>query len=234
MKDSAPVGGLSILELPTLVTSLFDRAHRQLLPGAVGPVGLFVRYLRRKPGRGLSVIYHVDELGRPGRRTHSTPPGRSICLALTESALVGSHLRLDVAQVQQAVLDSLPSGVLSLSDAGLTVQAFPADAGLPALAASCDVAQNSPLFRALESAAQRQVGQPAWNLSSATAEPVRYKPASRCVIRYHLAFERPGTGGPTSGQLTLYGKVYADPHQAQAVFAVQQELYQEQLHDGKG
>src|SRR5260370_15489292 len=53
---------VSILELPNMVRLIFERAQRSLLPEASGPVGLFVRYLRRKPKRGLAVIYHADEL----------------------------------------------------------------------------------------------------------------------------------------------------------------------------
>ena len=234
MKGSAADGTLSILELPALVTLLFDRARRPLLPGAVEPVGLFVRYLRRKPGRGLAVIYHVDEVGPHKGRTRSTGPDRSISLTLDESSLAGAHLRLDAAMAHQAMLEAQPSGVLSLSNVGLTVQAFPADATLPALAASCDVTQNSPLFQELESAARRLLSNPAWHLISVTAEPVRYKPANRCVIRYHLMLDQPGMDMPGPKKLTLFGKVYANAHQARAVFALQQELYQQQLDDGKG
>src|SRR5690349_952191 len=117
MKSNPGESSLSILELPSIVTLLFERAHRPLLPGAAAPVGLFVRYLRRKPGRGLAVIYHVDERSRTGR-TRSTAPERSISLTLAESALAGAQIRLDAAAAQQGALEAQPSGVLSLSEAG--------------------------------------------------------------------------------------------------------------------
>src|SRR5438034_3591983 len=76
---------LSIVDLPNIVTLLYQRANRSLLPDAEKTPGLFVRYLRRKPARGLAVIYHVDELGR-ANKTHSNDPERSVSLTLDESA----------------------------------------------------------------------------------------------------------------------------------------------------
>src|SRR5437763_802361 len=142
---------LSILELPSIVTLLFERAHRPLLPGAQGPLGLFVRYLRRKPARGLAVIYSVDEVKRVGGRGNANDPNRSVSLTLDEKALDGPHIRFSAADAQQAPVEVQPSGVLRAEDLGLSVQAFPADSSLPALAASCDTAQGSPLFNALQS-----------------------------------------------------------------------------------
>src|SRR5260370_36923626 len=84
----------------------------------------------------------------------------------------------------------------------------PADDGLPTLAASCDTSERGPLFEALQAAAQAQLGNPDWRLVSASAEPVRYKPANRCVIRYHLILEHLNGEDPTLKNLTLFGKAY--------------------------
>jgi hypothetical protein len=229
---SQDVSSISILELPSIVTSLFARAQRSLLPGASGPVGLFVRYLRRKPGRGLAVIYHVDEERRSKGRSasqHASNPNRSVSLTLDEEALDGPQIRFSAAQAQQAAVEVQPSGVLRAQDLGISVQAFPADASLPALAASCDTSEHSPLFQALQTAVRTQLNDANWRLISASAEPVRYKPANRCVIRYHLTLER-ADGGPSARRsFTLFGKVYANPEQAESVQAMQEELYNEQV-----
>jgi hypothetical protein len=74
---------------------------------------------------------------------------------------------------------------------------------------------------------------PAWLLVVASAEPVRYKPASRCVIRYHLTLERQQDGIPIQKTLTIYGKVYADVEQARNVQATMQALYEEQINSGQ-
>ena len=223
---------LSIMELPSIVTHLFERAHRPLLPEARGPIGLFVRYLRRKPARGLAVIYHVDEVQRsgstPSQRAHANDAHRSVSLTFDEEALEGAHIRFSAAQAQQAPVEVEPSNVLRVQDLGISVQAFPADDGLPTLAASCDTSERGPLFEALQAAAQAQLGNPDWRLVSASAEPVRYKPANRCVIRYHLTLERRNGEAPTQRKLTLFGKVYADAEQAANVQALQQQLYDEQ------
>ncbi|QBD82190.1 hypothetical protein EPA93_41910 [Ktedonosporobacter rubrisoli] len=219
---------LSITDLPATLMQLFARAQRPLLSDEQGPVGLFIRYLRRKQDRGLAIIYSVDSL-QTARKHRTNDPNRSVSLTLDEAALDGVHIRFSTSQARQTRLDLLPSGVLHLPDLGLSAQAFPADSNLPALAASCDTARNGPLFAALQSAARVQLEDPAWRLISASASPVRYKPASRCVLRYHLQLERTtATSEPTRRTLTLFGKVYANPAQAHSTQTWQQQLYAEQ------
>lgn len=218
----------SIIDLPGIVVNLFDRAHRPLLPDPGKQAGLFVRYLRRKPARGLAVIYAVDELGR--RSTgHAHDPRRSVSLTLDEKVLDGVHIRFRVSEAQEAALEVQASGVLRAERLGMSVQAFPADDGLPALAASCDTSQEGPVFAALQEAARAQLDDDGWQLVAATAEAVRYKPASRCVVRYHLTLTHSKEQEQPPRQLILYGKVYADPQQARAVQALQQRLYDEQV-----
>jgi len=220
---------LSIMELPSILTLLFERAQRPLLAEANGPIGLFVRYLRRKPERGLAVIYSVDEIRTTGKATHTNDPDRSVSLTLDEQALNGAHILFSASQAKQAPLVVQPTGVLRVDDLGLSVQAFPADSSLPALATSCDTAKNGPLFQALAAAARLQLQDDAWQLIAASAEPVRYKPANRCVIRYRLHLEHSTTAAQKS--LTIFGKVYANPEQARSVQARIQQLYDEQHHE---
>ncbi len=107
------------------------------------------------------------------------------------------------------------------------MQAFPADDGLPKLAASFDLSREGPLFAPLQDAARTQLGDDGWQLIGAGVEAVRYKPASRCVVRYHLTLAQDSE--QNAQQMTLYGKVYADPRQARDVQALQQRLYDEQV-----
>ena len=225
MSQSSSKTGVSILDLPGIVTSLFERAHRPLLPGATQTTGLFVRYLRRKPARGLAVIYAVDEVGQH-KGGHTRDPRRSVSLTLDEQALDGATIRFSEEQTREAPLEMQVSGVLRADALGLSVQAFPADSGLPALAASCDIT-SSLVFEAIERAARTQLRDENWMLDEVTAEAVRYKPANRCVIRYHLALTH--SQRAEKRQLTLFGKVYTDPQQARDVQALQQRLYEEQL-----
>jgi len=233
MSQNTSNTNVSILELPGIVMLIFERAQRSLLPEARGPVGLFVRYLRRKPKRGLAVIYHVDDL-RPSGGTpalqHASDPKRSVSLTLNEGALDGPQIRFSGAQVRQSAVEVEPSGVLSVPELGISVQAFPADASLPALAASCNTSEHGPMFQALQAAARVQLHDTSWRLISASAEPVRYKPANRCVIRYRLVLERNDGDSPVRKNFTFFGKVYADPEQAEGVQAMQQELYDEQVN----
>src|SRR5579863_4338955 len=183
MSNTSTETNLSIINLPHVVHNLFERAHRPLLPAAQGQIGLFVRYLRRKPGRGLAVIYTVDELNS-AREMRSNDPHRSVSLTVDEMALNGASIVFTMTQAEEAALDVQPSGVLRANELGLSVQAFPADNGLPNLAASCDVTPHSPVFDALEKAAHTRWQDSSWKLVHAQSAPVRYKPANRCVIRY--------------------------------------------------
>ncbi len=227
--NNYPVGtGVSIVDLPGIVAGLFARARRPLSGGPDKQVGLFVRYLRRKPARGLAVIYALDELGRRSAG-HAHDPHRSVSLTLDEKALDGAHIRFREGEAQEAALEVQASGVLRAEELGLSVQAFPADDGLPELATSFDTRRGVPVFTALQKAADTQLGHADWQLVEATAEAVRYKPASRCVVRYHLTLTHSNEHGELPRRMTLYGKVYADPQQARDVQALQQRLYDEQV-----
>jgi hypothetical protein len=221
---------LSIMDLPTVLTQLFERAQRPLLPDIQGTPGLFVRYLRRKPGRGLAVIYTVDEINTP-HKARVNDPNRAVSLTLDEQALNGAQILFNAQQTHQAPLEIMSMGVLHIQSLGIAVQKFPADASLSALAASCDTTPQSDLFNALQMAAQEQLQDKAWQLIAARSEPVRYKPANRCVIRYRLQLSHSTTAEQKT--LTIFGKVYAAAAQAQQVQSLQQQLYEEQSLRGE-
>jgi hypothetical protein len=219
---------VAITDLPSILINLFERGQYPLLPESQGPLGLFVRYLRRKPQRGLAIIYAVDET-HPARHGRTSNPTRSVSLTIDEEALEGARIRFNQTRIPQAQLDILPSGVLHLPELYLFAQKFPADAHLTTLAACCDTTPQGPLFLALQEAAQKQLQDASWQLRSAQAIPVRYKPANRCVIRYDLQLEHTTDTRPKF--LRLFGKTYADPEAARHTQRLQQQLYQEQLQD---
>ncbi len=228
MSQDDVYASLSIMSISTVVTSLFEKVGHSLAVDARTPATLFVRYLRRKPGRGLAIIYDINRVRlNPKKRVHDL--NSSLSLTLDEQVLEGSRIRFTQTQAQNADVVLQPSGVLRAEALGLSVQAFPADDSLPALASSCDVTAQSTLLQDLQAAAWRQLGNQEWKLVSAAVIPVRYKPASRCVLRYILTLERPTSVSPERKSITIFGKVYADRQQAHAVQLLQQQLYQEQL-----
>jgi len=190
----------SLRGLSSIVVELLERAPEPLRPGIEGRVGLFPRYVRRKPGRGLAIIYNASALNS-SRRGRRTTPERWVTLTLGERSF--------------------------------SVQIFPADDRLPTLAACCDPAPDSPLFAALEAAARVQLGDPAWRLVAATAEPVRYKPGSRCVIRYAVRLANAMSEGAPQRELALFGKLYSDPDRARTIQATMRQLYAEQAEAGE-
>jgi len=220
-----PVTDLSptIMDLPSIVLLLYERIQQPLQENGQ-PANLFVRYLRRKAERGLAVIYAVG--AQHASKTEQHRPQRTVSLTLDEQALDGARIRFSRSAIEQASLTLLPSGVLEATTLGLSVQAFPADNHLPALATSCDTSPQGPLFNVLQEMARVQLQDQRWNLQSARAEPVRYKPANRCVIRYRLNLRHPEQDEERA--LTLFGKVYAKPTQALTVQQLQQQLYAEQ------
>ena len=220
---------LSITDLPLVITQLFERAQQPLSPDTQRQPRLFVRYLRRKSGRGLAVIYTVNQINGV-HKAGVNDPSLTVSLTLDEQALSGTHIRFNAEQISQAPLEISPAGVLHIPELGLATQKFPADASLPALAASCDTTFHSPLWQALQRAAQVQLHDEGWQLILARADPVRYKPASRCVIRYHLQLEHTQSGQLKQKTLMIFGKVYADPEKAGRVQSLQQQLYEEQTN----
>ncbi len=116
---------------------------------------------------------------------------------------------------------------------GLTAEVFPADRGLPGLCECCAPASGGALFRALEQAAQGQPGGSGWKLVSAQAEPVRYKPHSRCVIRYRLLLERAAPEAVFKRDVVVFGKIYSDLEQARKVQDQMVLLYEEQAREGQ-
>jgi Phosphotransferase enzyme family len=149
-----------------------------------------LRYLRRKPGRGLVAVFGPGESG-------------------------------DIYTVtvdERSLLEGLDGSGLS----GSTVQAFPVDPKLPHLDAVMAPSEHADLAAALESTARKVHDVPPdWQLLDVVAEPVRYKPGDRCVLRYRLRFGTPGPGpglgsGATASTHTLIAKLYQEPGEAQA------------------
>lgn len=217
---------LTIQELPLVVRDLFALAHHEPLPDAARPWGLFVRYLRRKPGRGLAIIYDASEI--LPRHQRAAAVHRAISLTIDDQALSGSTIRITPEQARNAPLEQHSAGILQSTELGLALQAFPADSSLSKLADCCDTSASSPLLTSLQDAARLLLGDDGWQLVAARAVPVRYKPASRCVIRYDLTLTQP-QGSEQPRALSIFGKVYANPGQARTVQALAQQLYAEQL-----
>jgi hypothetical protein len=134
-----------------------------------------LRYLRRKPGRGLVAVF-----GSGGKDVYT------------------------VTVDERSLADATPRA---------TVQEFPADPKLPHLDVVMAPSEHRFLAGALESAARRIHDVPAdLPLLDVVAEPVRYKPGDRCVLRYRLRFGDPGSALTS----TLVAKLYRQPHEAQA------------------
>ena len=198
--DSRPI--TSIDKLPGLVAGIIERA------GAPAPGRLALRYLRRKPERGLVAVYAVPA---------GSPP--LVCLRVAESAMVAAGLRWGYEALMKADVTGTWPGVLRLSTVGLTLQAFPEDSDLPALAEIHAVETDGAAFLGIRDALREAMVDASFAPRSVSSEPLRYKPSDRCVLRF--------TAHP--GSETVVGKVYSDRAVAASVHDRIAELYQHEL-----
>jgi len=165
--------------------------------------GSHVRYVRRKPGKGLVVLCSVER-AQAGEDL--------LCLTLSEDGggLDGHAVRV--------LLDAAGRGGEVDAPARATVRLLPDDPGLPGLNDAWSPLPEDMVCRELEAMLAQDGTQ--WRIVAASAVPLRYKPASRCVIRYHLGLTR----GLETSDTTVYAKLFARPEQADAVDGILRRL----------
>ena len=181
----SPPTGPTRPDVTGVTTALDGYLARQGADGPRPPL----RYLRRKPGRGLVAVFGPGD--RDGIYT----------VTVDERSLAGTS--------DEAAVRSVPR-----------VRPFPVDPQLPHLDGVMAPSEHPSLAATLEAAARRVHDLPPDRLLlDVVAEPVRYKPGNRCVVRYRLVFGDPGvTGGTdtTTTTCTLVAKLYREQHEAQA------------------
>jgi hypothetical protein len=195
--------------------------------------GLCIRYLRRRPGRGLTVLC-AARARRAGAARAAAGPALPlwVTISIDEGALEGSRIRFGAPDIQHARPEEAVGGCVAMPSLGLAVEVFPADRRLSSLAASLSTDLRDPLVGQLELAARACLLDPAWHIRRARAEPVSYKPGSRCVIRYELELEKRSGERALRRELTMFGRVHDDPARARAVHAAAEQLYAAHGQDG--
>ena len=146
---------------------------------------------------------------RPPLRYLRNKPGRGLV------AVFGPG---DGGDIYTVTLDQRSDPALPADGARPTIQQFPVDPKLPHLDVVMSPATQPALAAALESTARRFSEVPVEaHLRGIVAEPVRYKPGDRCVLRYRLTFDDPRSEG-VSGTRTcrLVAKLYREEAEAQA------------------
>ena len=202
---------------PAAVTALLagllaDAPHPQQPPA--------LTYLRRKAGRGLVAVYGT-----------TSDQGRLYTVTVEEGALTGPAGDRASAGSEPHWLGAWP-GLVADPALGLAVQSFPTDRTLPALAAAMTPSTLAELWAALQAAGSAKLpGGAAWALHAAEAQPVRYKPGDRCVIRYQLVYQRPGPDGVDQAGASVIGKLYRESAQAAAAGALLRRLRRSTARD---
>ncbi|AHH99122.1 phosphotransferase [Kutzneria albida] len=184
----APSAGVAAEVLPAL-----HRVVGDLVAAHDGSARLRVTRLRRKPEQGLTVSYMA------------LPAGRLISASLPERAVSTPRTAALLADVCLPDLSGAWPAAVAVARIGLSVQQFPHDRALPGLRTA--LAPDDRLRGQLTAAARLVLADPSAHVESVRATPVRYKPGSRCVIRYQV---RVGAGR----ELVFFGKVYRDTDKA--------------------
>jgi hypothetical protein len=146
---------------------------------------------------------------RPPLRYLRNKPGRGLV------AVFGPD---DGGDIYTVTLDQRSDGAPPADGASPKIEQFPVDPKLPHLDAVMSPAAQPALAAALESTARRVAEVPAEaHLRGIAAEPVRYKPGDRCVLRYRLTFDDPGPEGEGGTRTCrIVAKLYREQAEAQA------------------
>jgi hypothetical protein len=148
-----------------------------------------LRYLRRKPGRGLVAVFGPNDVGD------------IYTVTVDERSLLQASD--DVASPFTPTIQEFP---VDPKLPHLDTVMSPSEHG------ALRVALESAARRFHEVPTS-------WQLSGVTASPVRYKPGDRCVLRYRLSFGEPGApehAGTATRTCTLVAKLYGEESEAQA------------------
>jgi glutathione synthase/RimK-type ligase-like ATP-grasp enzyme len=212
----------------SLVAKLDGEEQRRDGQSSTTPRDLRVTYLRRKPGRGLVVVYRPRPGGgllRPPREA----PAALVTVRLSEEAL--GLLPSSRPLPEPRELEGSWPGVVSWPCLGMDLQTFPADSGLLGLPDVVAPTSGSALADALAAACRTVSGEATLRVVSVQATPERYKPGSRCVVRYRVGVEAEvpegsstlapaattaATVGDGARHFTFFGKLYRDREAAVA------------------
>jgi hypothetical protein len=183
-------------------------------------------YLRRKPGRGLVAVYRLVPERGP-RRALAELPGTLVTVSVSEQTVSELRLWEPLASLDPAELEGSWPGTVRWPRIGMVLQAFPADVGLPELPAALAPSSDSSLAAALAAACRTVAGEPTLRVVSIQATPQRYKPGSRCVIRYRVRAASSGASSPPAEErdFSFFGKVYRDRTAAVAAHELAQRLW---------
>ncbi|WP_269858392.1 hypothetical protein [Streptomyces sp. RPT161] len=215
VRQAVPRGGPPLRQAVASPVAVLHGTVRDLVGALDRDAGaLRVASVRRKPGRGLTASYR-------------SAAGPLVTVRLAESALANSVAGAPLSSVDPADFHGRWPGVLHCPRIGLTLQSFPHDAELPALPVAC--ATDPPdgrLATALTAAARTVLADPRARVSAVRVHPVRYKPATRCVLRYHVRL----SGGD---ELVFFGKLYRDPADATAAHQLGERLWAAAEHSAR-
>jgi hypothetical protein len=148
-----------------------------------------LRYLRRKPGRGLVAVFGPDDLGDIYTVTVDERSLLEVPVGDATPAIPTVRQFPDDPQLPHLETVMTPSGHRFLADA------------------------------LESTARQEHDVPPDWRLLDVAVEPVRYKPGDRCVLRYRLRFGDPMAaegGDAVPRTCTVVAKLYQEVHEAQA------------------
>jgi len=185
--------------------TILQRALDDLSPRPVEVRDFEITYCKVKPWRDVSLALSVaSNHGRSGESCRQLVSG-SMFATIDDAR---THWQQELASVPDegevgSVERSRASAVL-VPEIATVLRLFPADSVLTGLEPATDLDG----MRTLLSASLPECRDEGWRIRDFEVEPVHYKPARLCTLRYALTLDHPEH--PETRQVHLFGKVYRD------------------------
>ncbi len=181
--------------------SVLQRALDDLSPRPGHVSDFEITYCKVKPWRDVSLALSVDSHAERTGVLHRQLVSGSMWASVDDAQ---THWRDELASESQAgARRGVRASAVFVPELATVLRLFPADSVLTGLAPATDLARMSALLS--EHLPECREG---WRLRDLDVEPVHYKPARLCTLRYGATLDRPGGG--ESRRVHLFGKVYRD------------------------
>jgi len=187
--------------------TVLQRALDDLSPRTVEVRDFEITYCKVKPWRDVSLALSVDShYGRSGDSCRQFVSG-SMWASLDDAR---THWREELASATDGFAGEpgrdphARASAVFVPELATVLRLFPADSVLTGLGPATDLAG----MTALLSESLPECRDEGWRMRDLEVEPVHYKPARLCTLRYSLLLDHPKGG--ESRRVHLFGKVYRD------------------------
>lgn len=185
--------------------AVLQRALGELSPRALEVCDFEITYCKVKPWRDVSLALSVAVQYR-----HTGELGRQLVSGSMWASLDEAREHLREEQTADSFARAVDTGAppaasaVLITEMATVLRLFPADSVLTGLGPATDLAG----MTALLSESLPECRDEGWRMRGLEVDPVHYKPARLCTLRYSLTLEHPDHA--ESRRVQLFGKIYRD------------------------